>query len=112
MKDEPVRNVRWEGDTAVIEVEGDIDLHRSPRFQKGILSVLNDKPGKVVLDLSGVPYMDSSGVASMVKLLSRTRERGIGLKLANTSTKVKSILEITSLDTVFELTDSLDDALK
>ena len=52
--------------------------------------------------------MDSSGVASLVKLLSRTKSSGIGLTLANPSVKVRSILEITSLDSVFNVV-SLED---
>ncbi len=112
MTSNPVRNIRWEGKIAVVEVEGDIDLHQSTRFQKQLLSVLDDKPERIVVDLTNVPYMDSSGVASLVKLLSRTRERSIALKLAAPSRKVTSILEITSLDTVFDMEPSVEDALQ
>jgi anti-sigma B factor antagonist len=106
MSDSPVRNVTWEGKTAIIEASGDIDFHRSSPFQKDILEVVGDKPDQIVVNLSDVPYMDSSGVASLVKLLSRTRAAGIGLKLLNPTIKVRSIFEITSLDTVFEIEES------
>ncbi len=103
MSDSPVHSVKWEGKTATVEAEGDIDFHCSSRFQKSLMAVLGKKPKQVIVDLSGVPYMDSSGVASLVKLLGRTRKAGIELKLLNPSVKVMSILEITSLDTVFEI---------
>ena len=107
----PVQKIRWVDRTVIIEVTGDIDLHRSSKFQKKILSVLVDKPEKIVLDLSDVPYMDSSGVASMVKMLSHANDGGMKLKIANPSEKVRSIMEITNLDSVFDLSPTVEDAL-
>jgi anti-sigma B factor antagonist len=110
MSDSPIQNVRWTGKTAVVEVTGDIDLHRSTALQQGLLGLLDEQPTKVVVDLSGVPYMDSSGVASLVKLLSRTRKLGVGLVLLAPTAKVRSILEITRLTSVFTITDNPEEA--
>ncbi|MFP4052567.1 MAG: STAS domain-containing protein [Phycisphaerae bacterium] len=108
----PVRVVRWVGQTAVVEVEGDIDLRSSPAFQEALTGVLNKNPDAVVVDLSGVPYMDSSGVASLVKVLSRVKKQDIPLRLAEMSERVRSIFEITHLDTVFDIRPSVDDAVE
>jgi len=64
-----------------------------------------------VVDLSGVGYMDSSGVASLVKLLARVRRRQVDLKLAGMTRRVRSVFEITRLDTVFEIFASVQEAL-
>ncbi len=107
-------NIRWvEGEkrSAVFEATGDIDLHRSTEFQQALLALAGQKPDVIVLDLAGVGYMDSSGMASLVKLLARVRRDGIALKLAGLSPRVRSVFEITRLDTVFDIYGSTEEAL-
>ena len=86
-----------------MNLAGEIDLHVSGKFQEDLAKVLASKPAKIILNLAEVPYMDSSGVASLVKLLSKTRTRNIPLILANPSRKIRSIFEITRLDSVFDI---------
>ena len=107
----PVTGVRWQEKVAIVDVAGDIDLNRSLDFQKALLSVLEDGPHRIIVNLSGVPYMDSSGVASLVKLLSRTRKSGCQLSLVGLTTRVKSLFEITRLDVVFNISPTEKDAL-
>jgi len=109
--DGPVREVRWEGDAAVVAAAGEIDLNASPAFQQALLALLDRRPAALVVDLAGVSYMDSSGVASLVKVLSRARTAGIRLVLAALTARVRSVLEITRLDTVFEICDTVEEAL-
>jgi anti-anti-sigma factor len=110
-QDSPVRRVRWVGRTAVVEAQGDIDLARSNRFQHALLEVLDERPERMVVDLADVPYMDSSGVASLVKLLARAGRQEVSLRLAGMSRRVRSIFEITRLDTVFEIYPTQEEAL-
>ena len=110
----PVRNVEWIGpdrQSVVVEAAGDIDLHRSADFQKKLLELPLDKLAKIVVDLSGVPYMDSSGVASLVKLLARVRRGPGALKLAALTPRVRSVFEITRLDSVFDIAASEEEAM-
>ena len=109
--DSPVRDVRWVGRTAVVDVEGDVDLSRAPGFQQSLLAVLDRRPQRLVVNLADVPYMDSAGVASLVKLLSRTRKQNVGLRLAGMGERVRSIFEITRLDTVFDIYPDEKEAL-
>ncbi|HUS91219.1 MAG TPA: STAS domain-containing protein [Phycisphaerae bacterium] len=111
LQDSPVRAVRWVGRAAVVDVEGDVDLGRSVAFQMSLLRVMDDGPERIVINLSDVPYMDSSGVASLVKLLSRSRRQGVPLRLASLSDRVRSIFEITRLDTVFDIYPTEQEAL-
>ena len=110
-QNDPVRSVRWEGRIAVIEVQGDIDLTTSKPFQESSLEVLARKPQRVVVDLTDVPYMDSSGIASLVKLLSRARRQDAGVVLACLNDRTRGLLEITRLDTVFEIRQTVEEAL-
>jgi anti-sigma B factor antagonist len=109
--DQPVRQVRWVGRAAIVDVQGDIDLNRSADFQQSLLEVLGRRPERIVVNLSGVPYMDSSGVASLVKLLSRSRKQDVRLHLAGLTKRVRSIFEITRLDSVFEIHPTEEEAL-
>ena len=111
MSESVITKVRWEETVAVVTVAGDVDLHRSLALQKELLAVLDQKPSRMVVDLSAVPYMDSSGVASLVKLLSRVRALGAKMALAAPTPKVRSIFEITRLNSVFEIHESVEEAL-
>ena len=112
--DKPVQSVRWAGpdnQTVIVEAAGEIDLRCSAAFQQALLEPLEKNPRRMVVDLAGVTYMDSSGVASLVKLLSRIRRGKIELKLASLAPRVRSVFEITRLDTVFEICETVEEAL-
>ena len=109
--DTPVRAVRWVGKSAVVDVVGDVDLNRSPRLQAALLKLLDKSPSRIVVNLAGVGYMDSSGVASLVKLLSRTRKMGLSLSLVGVDGRVRSVFEITRLDRIFNIFDTEEEAL-
>ncbi len=101
----------WKEKTAIIHVVGDIDLSRSAGLQAVCNAVVKKKPDRVIVDFSEVPYMDSSGVASMVKLLSHTKKTNTPLLLAAMSARVRAVLQITRLDRVFTLKETVEDAL-
>lgn len=106
-----ISTVRWQGLVAIVEVIGEIDLARSTAFQQELMDLLDSRPERVVIDLSEVPHMDSSGIASLVKLLSRTRKTSVELRLAGLTQRVQSLFEITRLDKVFEIRPSVQEAL-
>lgn len=111
MSESPIQSVRWSGQAAIVDVTGDVDLHQSTALQQGLLEVLAKKPSEILINLAEVPYMDSSGVASLVKLLSRSRTQKVEVKIVTPSPKVRSIFEITRLDSVFTMFDSEEEAL-
>jgi anti-sigma B factor antagonist len=111
-KQGPIRDIRWSDGTAVVEVAGDVDLVHSVAFQQALLELLDRDPQRIVLDLTHVPYMDSSGVASLVKLLSRARRQGVRLTLTELRDRVRSVFEITRLVDVFEICPTEAEALE
>ncbi|MCE5279677.1 MAG: STAS domain-containing protein [Planctomycetaceae bacterium] len=106
-----VADVRWQGRAAVVAVKGEIDLSCSSEFQNSLLDLLKDKPESIVVDLSSVPHMDSSGIASLVKLLGRSRKVSVPVRLAGLQKRVQSLFEITRLDRVFEIYPGVKEAL-
>ncbi|MBI5725610.1 MAG: STAS domain-containing protein [Planctomycetes bacterium] len=110
----PVKEIVRKDQAAIVKVVGDVDLNCSVEFQQSLMELLDSSPPpkKIVIDLTGVPYMDSSGVASLVKLLSRTRKSGATICLAGLCQRVRSVFEITRLDSVFKVCANSEEALK
>ena len=104
-------NVRWQDTVAIVDVKGDIDLSTSREFQECMLTLLDKSPSRVVVNLAAVPYMDSSGIASLVKVFSRARKREIQVVLAALNDRTRGLLEITRLDTVFDIRATVEEAL-
>lgn len=100
------------GDVVVLSVDGEINFNSSPDFRKAFLKVLDSKAQKVVINLSNVAYVDSSGLATLVEALQKIKGVGGRLKLTNLSAKVKSLFEITKLEKLFEIFSTEDEAVK
>ncbi|MEY2555195.1 MAG: anti-sigma factor antagonist [Verrucomicrobiota bacterium] len=98
------------GSVNIFPLEGEIDLHVSPRVESSLASMIAKRPGHVVVDFSGVTFIDSSGLAVLIKAMQDVKEYGGKLTLAGINNDVRSIFEIARLDQVF-LIDPRDDEL-
>jgi anti-sigma B factor antagonist len=108
-----VPSVRQAGDAFVVTLRGEIDLHNSPMVRTALLKYLEEhKPKKLVLNLAEVPYMDSSAIAVLVEALQKMRKQGGKIFLTNLQPRVKGLIEIAKLDSIFSLVDTEDEALK
>jgi anti-sigma B factor antagonist len=108
-----VPSVRQVGDAFVVTLRGEIDLHNSPMVRTALLKYLEEhKPKKLVLNLAEVPYMDSSAIAVLVEALQKMRKQGGKIFLTNLQPRVKGLIEIAKLDSIFSLVDTEDEALK
>jgi anti-sigma B factor antagonist len=97
-------------DGAIMRPVGEIDLSCAATLRQRLGEVQNAQPERLVIDLSSVPYMDSSGVATLVEAMQIARRTGSKLVLAALQDKVRSIFEIARLDMVFSIVDTVDDA--
>jgi anti-sigma B factor antagonist len=84
---------------------GEIDLYTAPRLHSELAAVVaNSAPGtRVVVDMSGVEFCDSTGMNVLLSCLRQARERGGELELAAPRPAVKKILQVTGLDAVFTI---------
>jgi anti-anti-sigma factor len=89
------------GDTVVVKICGEIDLHNSPELRKHMLQHLDGTIRSLILNLAQVPYMDSSAIAVFVEGLQKLRKTGGKIFLTNLQPRVKGLLEIARLDTIF-----------
>lgn len=89
---------------------GEVDLYTAPRLASELNSVLaTDGAARIVVDLSGVEFCDSTGMNVLLSALKRAREQGGGLELAAPRPAVRKILQVTGLDTVFTVLDHVGD---
>jgi anti-anti-sigma factor len=110
---ELVSPARTQGEAVIIEVRGEIDLHNSPELRSAILRALAPKTVKrLVLNLAMVPYMDSSAIAVLVEALQKLRPLGGKVMLVGLQPRVKGLMEIARLDTIFSLAATEEQALK
>ncbi len=115
MKDRPgtlTINTAVAGGTPVVSVRGEVDLRTSPRLRILLLEHASRVTGPLVIDLSGVSYMDSSGVGTMVYVKREVERRGRRLVLAGLQARVRGVLEITHLDKFFTIVDRVDEVVE
>lgn len=97
---------------AVVRVAGDVDMVSSPELREAVLELLVDKQGTVVVvNLAGVKYIDSSGVASLIEGLKEARRVRRSLRLACLNDGPRHVLELTRLLDLFDVYATEADAL-
>ena len=107
-----VTDARREGDAVLASLRGEIDLHNSPELRTALLDMLvKCQPKKIILNLSQVPYMDSSAIAVLVESLQKIRKVGGKIYLTDLQPRVKGLLEIARLDSIFVVVKDEAEAL-
>ena len=94
--------------TYVIALEGDLDMSSSPQVRNALLPIFRKGASHVVVDLSGVSYIDSSGIATFVEALQLSRKGTIRFTLAGAGPTVESIFDLAYLKEVFEMVPDVD----
>lgn len=87
----------------VCHIDGEIDINSSPAIKKSFDKLISQKTPKIVINLSKVTYVDSSGLATLVEILKNMRSYNGRMRLACMSPKIKSLFEITKLEKLFEI---------
>ena len=90
----------------IVDVSGNIDMSNSPEVRKALLRELREKGVRVALNLTGVGYIDSSGVASLVEGLKASRESGSRFILFGLNDAAREVLKISRLLKLFEVYDN------
>lgn len=106
-----IRGVRKVDGASIVEVEGEVDLSTAPQL-KDALSEAVDGGGNVILDLSRVGYMDSSGFGMLLGATKRLRPLGGSVHLFGANPSIARMLLITRLNTIIALHETEDAALQ
>ena len=95
----------------VMALSGEIDMYSSPALREEMMGLIDKGVTPLLIDFKGVPYIDSSGIATFVEGLKRMMSYGGRLKLIGLLEGVKEIFSFSKLDKVFEIYGSFEDAL-
>jgi anti-anti-sigma factor len=87
----------------VVIVRGEVNLRSSPDLHAELLALVEKKPARIVLDLSGVDYMDSSGIGTLVEIKRRVDKYKGKFILAALRPRVRGLFEITRLEQFFTI---------
>lgn len=94
----------------VVEVHGEVDVYTAPMLRERLLELINGGAHRLVVDLSRVDFLDSTGLGVLVGALKRLRTSGGVLALVCPKESLLKIFRITALDRVFPLYDSVEAA--
>ncbi|OGP58693.1 MAG: hypothetical protein A2V67_16795 [Deltaproteobacteria bacterium RBG_13_61_14] len=96
----------------LVMAEGEVDLNSSPQLRQAMAPHLKKKMRGLIVDLSQVSYMDSSGIATLVEAMQGCQKLGMALRLAAPSTAVSEVFKMAHLEKIFEIRASREDVLK
>lgn len=99
-----------EGKLTVLKIEGEIDLHHSPQLRSFLQTKVKEKCQALLVDFSGVAYIDSSGLATFVEYYQGCRGYSGKIALAAMTARVKSVFELVRLGEVFPILDTVEEA--
>jgi anti-sigma B factor antagonist len=99
------------GGVVVVEVDGQLIVGNRQELKQKVLDALEEGDKKFLIDFSKTGYIDSSGLGVLVSLSKKIRDEGGDLRLAGLNDDLKTLFELTKLDTLFAITDSASEAL-
>jgi anti-sigma B factor antagonist len=97
---------------SVIDSTGDVDLYSSPRLREAMLAEIKADGPSVLVNMSGVSYIDSSGIATLVEGLQLSRQTKTRFGLFGLRPNARSVLELARLHKVFMIFESEAEALE
>lgn len=100
-----------QGNVTVLDVEGQLIVGNRQELKQKVLEELENGERKFLIDFDRTGYIDSSGLGVLVSLSKKIREQGGELRLANLNDDLRTLFELTKLDTLFQISSSRDEAL-
>jgi anti-sigma B factor antagonist len=103
--------VSQRGDVTLVEVEGQLIVGNRQDLKNRVLEQLDGGDRKFVIDFANTGYIDSSGLGVLVSLSKKIREQGGELRLSSLNEDLRTLFELTKLDTLFRIANDKDEAL-
>jgi len=104
---------RQVGDVLILDLHGKIMIGEGDdALREAVTRIVDSGTMRILLNLADVPYVDSAGLGEIVRCYTTVSRKGGRLKLLNLTKKIKDLLAITKLLTVFETYDTEDEAVK
>jgi anti-sigma B factor antagonist len=98
------------GGGRVVHVHGQVDLYAAPDLKALLFDAVEEAEGRLVVDLTSSTFLDSSALSALFSAHRRARRRGGRVVLVNTDDRIDQTLEITGLDAMLAVVDSVEEA--
>ena len=95
----------------VLRLKGEIDLHVSPSVTQSLNAMAEEKPERIVIDLSRATYIDSAGLAALILAMQKVEAYGGRFFLSGVHETMRSIFETSRLDQIFQIFSDVDAAM-
>jgi anti-sigma B factor antagonist len=96
---------------AVLALTGELDMHTSPALRERLMPLVKARRAVVVVDMSSLAYLDSSGIATFVEVLKGMNAYGGSLRMAAVGERIMEVFGFSRLDKVFQIFTSVEDAV-
>jgi anti-sigma B factor antagonist len=104
-------NTRTVGERTVLDVAGEVDVYSAPTLRDRIAELLESSEPSLIVDLSEVSFLDSTGIGTLVAGLNRAVQLGGTLSLVCGHERILKLFRITGLDAVFTIHPTIDEAV-
>ena len=104
-------SVAKQNGVTVVDVEGQLIVGNRQELKQKVLEELEAGGRKFLIDFSSTGYIDSSGLGVLVSLSKKIREQGGELRLSSLNEDLRTLFELTKLDTLFRITDTKEQAM-
>ncbi len=105
-------NISRQDDVTIVRVTGQLIVGNRQELKDDVLELLRSGSRKFLIDFSETAYIDSSGLGVLVSLSKKIREKGGELRLSNLNEDLRTLFELTKLDTLFHITETQEQALE
>jgi anti-sigma B factor antagonist len=95
----------------ILAVKGEVDVYTAPRLREKLVELVSQGKYKIIVNLEGVDFLDSTGLGVLVGGLKRLRSHDGDLTLVCTQPRILKVFEITGLTKVFAIFETVDDAV-
>ena len=100
------------GEVTLVDVEGQLIVGNRQELKQKVLEELENGARRFVIDFAGAGYIDSSGLGVLVSLSKKIREQSGELRLSGLNEDLRTLFELTKLDTLFRIADTRSEALE
>lgn len=101
-----------EGDMAIIRAVGRLNMVAAPELREVVARAVESGKSRLVVDLAGVEFMDSSGLGALIGALKTTRQAGGDLRIAAPGEQVAMVLRLSNVDRILKPYENADDAFR
>jgi anti-sigma B factor antagonist len=109
LREDPIAGIARQDDTIVVSLAGELDLYNAAVVREALLQCCGESPERLIVDLSGVKFIDSTALGVLIEARTRLANRR-GFMLASPGLETRRALEISGLDRHFAVHETLDAA--